>query len=98
MEKILTRRGPVAEMPPLPPETPSESMPPLPPPTPTEAASLQPVKKKAPYKCTKCGQNKKSDCACPKKPSVKKKSKLPETDEPLEAIESRFLSATLPAQ
>ena len=44
------------EMPPLPPETPREAMPPLPPPTPTEAASLQqPPKKKAPYKCTKCG-------------------------------------------
>jgi len=43
-------------MPPLPPATPSEAMPPLPPPTPTEAASLQqPPKKKAPYKCTKCG-------------------------------------------
>ena len=61
LEKILTRRGPASpepttEMPPLPPETPSEAMPPLPPPTPTEAASLQqPPKKKAPYKCTKCG-------------------------------------------
>ena len=39
------------------------------------------------------GQAKKSDCVCPKKPAPrgKKKSKLPETDEPLEAIESRFL-------
>ena len=39
------------------------------------------------------GQAKKSDCVCPKKaaPRGKKKSKLPETDEPLEAIESRFL-------
>ena len=84
LEKILTRRGPASEMPPLPPETPSESMPPLPPPTPTEAASLQPVKQKAPSKA------KKSDCACPKKP-VKKKSTLPATDEPLESIEQRFL-------
>ena len=97
LEKILTRRGPAStnEMPPLPPETPREAMPPLPPPTPTEAASLQqPPKKKAPYKCTTCGKAKKSDCACPKKPPQqrgKKKSKLPETDEPLEAIESRFL-------
>ena len=71
LEKILTRRGPAADddagsaepgrrrrlhemCRPL--ETPSEAMPPLPPPTPTEAASLQqPPKKKAPYKCTKCG-------------------------------------------
>ncbi len=40
------------------------------------------------------GQAKKSDCVCPKKPPQqrgKKKSKLPKTDEPLEAIESRFL-------
>ena len=40
------------------------------------------------------GQAKKSDCVCPKKPAAprgKKKSKLPATDEPLEAIESRFL-------
>ena len=39
------------------------------------------------------GQAKKSDCVCPKKPAPrgKKKSKLPKTDEPLEAIESRFL-------
>ena len=82
------------EMPPLPPETPREAMPPLPPPTPTEAASLQqPPRKKAPYKCTTCGKAKKSDCVCPKKPAPrgKKKSKLPKTDEPLEAIESRFL-------
>jgi len=59
-------------------------MPPLPPPTPTEAASLRPVKKKAP-------KAKKSDCVCAKKPSVKKKSTLPATDEPLETIEQRFL-------
>ena len=42
----------------------------------------------------RAGQAKKSDCVCPKKPPQqrgKKKSKLPETDEPLEAIESRFL-------
>jgi hypothetical protein len=39
------------------------------------------------------GQAKKSDCVCPKKPAPrgKKKSKLPETDEPLESIEQRFL-------
>ena len=45
------------------------------------------------HEARNAGQAKKSDCVCPKKPAPrgKKKSKLPKTDEPLEAIESRFL-------